>query len=57
MSLNIVTVPIDVLPAVVPPAAGYLQLDACLDPEIKESYEFETYFAQFIKQQLAANVA
>jgi len=43
MSLKIVTVTIDVLPAVVPLVAGYLQSYACLDPEIKESCEFEAY--------------
>ena len=43
MSLKIVTVTIDVLPAVAPLAAGYLQSDACLDPESKESCEFEAY--------------
>lgn len=43
MSLKIVTVTIDVLPAVVPLVAGYLQSYACLDPEIKESCVFEAY--------------
>ncbi|HEX5882942.1 MAG TPA: cobalamin-dependent protein [Pyrinomonadaceae bacterium] len=43
MSLKIVTVIIDVLPTVVPLVAGYLQSYACLDPEIKESCEFEAY--------------
>lgn len=43
MSLKIVTVTINVLPAVVPLVAGYLQSYACLDPEIKESCEFEAY--------------
>lgn len=43
MSLKIVTVTIDVLPAVVPLVAGYLQSYACLDPEIKASCEFEAY--------------
>lgn len=43
MSLKIVTVTIDVLPAVVPLVAGYLQSYACLDQEIKESCEFEAY--------------
>jgi hypothetical protein len=47
MSLNIVTVPIDVLP-VVPQATGYLQPEACLDPESQDSGEFETHLAHFL---------
>lgn len=43
MSLKIVTVTINVLPAVVPLVAGYLQSYACLDEEIKESCEFDAY--------------
>jgi len=47
MSLNIVTVPIDVLP-VVPLAAGFLQPQAGLDPESQDSGEFESYLAHFL---------
>ena len=43
MSLNIVTVTIDVLPSVVPLVAGYLQSYACLDPAIRERCAFDKY--------------
>lgn len=40
---KIVIVTIDVLPHVVPLVAGYLQSYACLDPDIKDSCEFDAY--------------